>query len=38
MLVMRVEWLRVSNALKKSKAIRRTNLLEVKRKVMTEVR
>ena len=28
----------VSNALEKSKAIRRTNLLEVKREVVTEVR
>ena len=35
---MRVELLRVSNALEKSKAVRRTNLLEVKREVMTEVR
>ena len=38
MLVMRVEWLRVSNALEKSRTIRRTNLSEVKREIMTEVR
>ena len=36
--MMRVELLRVSNALEKSKTIKLTNLLEVKREVMTEVR